>query len=143
MVGGHVCTLVTHVLAVLLLLLLSLLRLLLFHLLSQPQCDCLGHFSYLLLPVVQTAQEANIPNPVFDTLIIFVNKVESSNLLLFSRQSSYCIAYNFSILTMVSVSSSNPFLRFLSMGVLAVIDGLPLISISQGLRLESNMISNP
>lgn len=44
---------------------------------------------------------------------------------------------------MVKVSSSSPFLRFLSMGVFAVIDGLPFTSISQGLRFESSIISKP
>ena len=41
------------------------------------------------------------------------------------------------------VSSRSPFLSALSIGVLAVMEGLPLISISQGLRLASNMISKP
>lgn len=44
---------------------------------------------------------------------------------------------------MVSVSSRRPFLRLRSIGVLAVMEGLPLISMSQGLRLESSMISKP
>jgi hypothetical protein len=44
---------------------------------------------------------------------------------------------------MVRVSSSSPFFRALSTEVLAVIEGLPLISINQGLREESNITSNP
>ena len=44
---------------------------------------------------------------------------------------------------MVSASSKRPFLSLRSMGVLAVMDGLPLISMSQGLRLASNMTSKP
>ena len=85
-VGWHVGALVPHVLAVLLLLLLDLLRLLLLHLLGQPQRHCLRHLPHLLLPVVQAAQEADIPHPVFDALAVLVNQVEPAYLLLLASQ---------------------------------------------------------
>jgi len=44
---------------------------------------------------------------------------------------------------MVRVSSSSPFLSLLSAGVLAVMEGLPLIYISHGFKLASSITSNP
>lgn len=43
----------------------------------------------------------------------------------------------------VNVSSRRPNFRFLSMDVLAVIEGLPLTSISQGFNVLSSIISKP
>ncbi len=47
------------------------------------------------------------------------------------------------MLMIVKVSSRSPSLRFLSIGVLAVIEGLPFTSISHGFKLLSSIISNP
>ena len=41
------------------------------------------------------------------------------------------------------MSSSSPNLNYLSFGVLAVMEGLPLTSINQGSSLESSKMSKP
>ena len=51
--------------------------------------------------------------------------------------------YIISKFTMVRVSSSRSHFIFWSSGVVAVIEGLPLISISHGFNVLSSMISNP
>ena len=144
MIRRDVCTFIPDIFILLtFLLLLHLVDLVFSDLFSQSKSYLFGHFWHLEQSIVETAHKTKIFHAIFYPFIILVDEVKASNLLFLSSQSASQKNYIFSKLITVRVSSSRPFFIFLSAAVLAVIEGLPLIYISQGFKLASSMTSNP
>lgn len=68
----------------------------LFLFLRQPQCCIFSHFPHLWITIIQTPQQTNILAHKFNSLIISVDDIESSNLFFLASQPK--ITYNSTIL---------------------------------------------